>query len=63
VLAAGSLAEVHAMRRGANIPVDFRCYILPTATHTLATDMGDREGRLVAQSEEDVRATWEYGSW
>lgn len=39
-----------------NVPVDFRCYILPTATHTLATGMGDREGLLVAQSEEDGRA-------
>jgi hypothetical protein len=25
------------LRRGADVPIDFRCYVLPTATHTLAT--------------------------
>jgi hypothetical protein len=63
VLAADSLAEEHAMRRGADIPIDFRCYILPAATHTLATVAGDREGLLVAQSEEGGPGKWEYVSW
>lgn len=29
-----------------DVPIDFRCYILPTATHTLATVVGDDEGLL-----------------
>jgi hypothetical protein len=58
-LAADSLAE-HAMRPGADVPIDFRCYVLPTATHTLATVVGDREGLLVARSEEGKVETWEY---
>ena len=35
-----------------DVPIDFRCYILPTATHTLATVTGDKDGLLEARSED-----------
>jgi hypothetical protein len=43
------------LRRGADVPIDFRCYVLPTATHTLATVEDDGDGLLDARSEEGGR--------
>jgi hypothetical protein len=45
-----------------DVPVDFRCNALPTATHTLATVVDGSEGRLGARSEEGGRAVRECRS-
>jgi hypothetical protein len=42
----------------ADVPIDFRCYALSTATHTLATVVDGNEGLLEAQSEEAGGCGW-----